>query len=71
MLIVRYIGPIWGGLVIFVLWGLAVLTAFGLWHPLENWLLQQAGLPAGADLASALAGVLASENPVIVAAPGR
>jgi S-DNA-T family DNA segregation ATPase FtsK/SpoIIIE len=56
MLIARYIGPVWGGLVIFVLWGLMILTAFGLWHPLEDWLLQQAGLPAGADLTSALGG---------------
>jgi DNA segregation ATPase FtsK/SpoIIIE, S-DNA-T family len=51
MLIVRYVGPIWGGVIIFILWGLTVLTAFGLWHLLETWLLQQAGAPPVADLA--------------------
>jgi DNA segregation ATPase FtsK/SpoIIIE, S-DNA-T family len=60
MLIVRYVGPIWGGLIIFILWGLTVLTAFGLWHPLEIWLLQQAGEPSTPDLESAM-----SETPVI------
>jgi S-DNA-T family DNA segregation ATPase FtsK/SpoIIIE len=43
MVLARYIGPIWGGLIILFLWGLALLTGFGLWIPLENWLLREAG----------------------------
>jgi S-DNA-T family DNA segregation ATPase FtsK/SpoIIIE len=42
---VKFIGPIWGGLIIFLLWGLTLTTGFGLWHSLEVWLLQQAGGP--------------------------
>ena len=60
MLVVRYVGPIWGGLIIFILWGLTVLTAFGLWRSLEIWLLQQAGEPGTPDLESAM-----SETPII------
>ncbi|MGA2489355.1 MAG: DNA translocase FtsK [Anaerolineales bacterium] len=60
MLITRYIGPIWGGLIVFTLWGLMVLTAFGLWHPLEAWLLKQAGTAGGSELGSTMKD--ASEN---------
>ncbi len=45
MLVVRFIGPIWGGVIIFTCWGLAILTAFRVWHPLEIWLLKQSGDP--------------------------
>jgi len=45
MLVARYIGPIWGGLVIFLSWGLALMAAFRLWHPLEVWLLKLSGEP--------------------------
>ncbi len=56
MLIARYIGPLWGGVVIFVLLGLAVLTGFGLWHPLEAWLIRQAGAPIGLEPGAASIG---------------
>jgi S-DNA-T family DNA segregation ATPase FtsK/SpoIIIE len=48
MLAAQTIGPVWGGFVVFLLWGLSVLTALRLWHAIEVWLLQQAGdaLPA-------------------------
>ena len=39
----RYMGAIFGTLVIFILWALAVATGFGLWEKLEAWLLQLAG----------------------------
>ncbi len=39
----RYMGAIFGTLVIFILWALAVATGFGLWEKLEEWLLQLAG----------------------------
>ena len=32
MLFARYVGPILGGVIIFILWGLAVLSGFGLWR---------------------------------------
>ncbi len=37
------LGAIFGSLVIFLLWGLAVMTGFGLWSRLEAWLLALAG----------------------------
>ena len=43
VLVAQFIGPIWGGVVIFFLWGLAVLTALRLWNLIETWLLKQAG----------------------------
>ncbi|MCX6034163.1 MAG: DNA translocase FtsK, partial [Chloroflexi bacterium] len=45
MLVARFIGPIWGGLIIFLFWGLALMAAFRLWHPLEVWLLKLSGEP--------------------------
>ena len=39
----RYMGAIFGTLVIFILWALAVATGFGLVEKLEGWLLQLAG----------------------------
>ncbi|MFH1523909.1 MAG: DNA translocase FtsK, partial [Chloroflexota bacterium] len=72
MLTVRYVGPIWGGVIVFVLWGVAILGAFGLWQLLETWLLQQAGTSPAPDLVSALPEVpyvspLPTENPVVSA----
>jgi len=64
MLIVRYVGPIWGGVIIFILWALTILTAFGLWRLLETWLLQQAGAPSVSNLASAAPGA-----PIVSALP--
>jgi DNA segregation ATPase FtsK/SpoIIIE, S-DNA-T family len=37
------IGVIWGSVALFILWGLAVMTGFGLWSRLETWLLHFAG----------------------------
>ncbi|MCC7118323.1 MAG: hypothetical protein IT310_07350 [Anaerolineales bacterium] len=37
------IGVFWGSLVLFIFWGLAVMTGFGLWSNLEDWLLRFAG----------------------------
>ena len=64
MLVVRFIGPIWGGVIIFVCWGLALLTAFRIWHPLEVWLVKQSGEPLLRDPGSA-----ASEVPVVSPLP--
>jgi S-DNA-T family DNA segregation ATPase FtsK/SpoIIIE len=61
-----------GGVIIFILWVLAVMTGFGLWHPLEIWMLKQAGTPLGSDLAPASTGSDANataENPVISPLP--
>ena len=43
MLVGQFVGPIWGGLIIFLVWGLALMSAFRLWHPLEAWLLKLSG----------------------------
>jgi len=70
----RFIGPILGGLVILALWTVAVLTAFGLWVPLEAWLLRLAGADPGAEPGVALTGFgaqAASENPVVSPLPAN
>jgi S-DNA-T family DNA segregation ATPase FtsK/SpoIIIE len=36
-------GPTWGTLVLFIIWLLTVMTGFGLWAAIENWLLRIAG----------------------------
>ena len=41
----RYVGTIWGALILFVLWLLTVITGFGLWAMFEVWLLKLAGEP--------------------------
>jgi S-DNA-T family DNA segregation ATPase FtsK/SpoIIIE len=72
MVLARYIGPIWAGLVLFILWGLALLTSFGLWVPLENWLLRQAGTDTVAGFGLTLTetdGRAGSENPVVSPLP--
>ena len=56
----KFIGPLWGGLIIFILWALALFSGLGLWRPLEQWLLQQAGDADSATLASPQ-----TENPVV------
>ena len=43
MLVSRPLGPLLGGVIIFFLWGLALMFGFRFWHPLETWLLRQAG----------------------------
>ncbi len=42
-LVSRYLGMVFGGILIFLLWGLTLMSAFGLWRRLETWLLRQAG----------------------------
>jgi DNA segregation ATPase FtsK/SpoIIIE, S-DNA-T family len=71
-LIVRYVGFILGGVILFILWALMMLTGFGLWHPLENWLLRQAGAPASSEQGATASGLDAnasSETPVISPLP--
>jgi len=65
MLLAKYIGPVWGGLVVFLLWGLALTTAFGLWRRFEAILLKLAGEPPVSDLAPA-----APDGAVIPASAG-
>jgi S-DNA-T family DNA segregation ATPase FtsK/SpoIIIE len=43
MLFVQFLGPIGGGAVILVLWGLMLMSGFGFWHRLEVWLFKLAG----------------------------
>jgi S-DNA-T family DNA segregation ATPase FtsK/SpoIIIE len=43
MLVAQQIGPIWGGLIIFLLWGLALISVFRLWHSFEILLLRLSG----------------------------
>lgn len=64
MLFVRFLGPVWGGAVIFVFWGLALLTAFRIWHPLEVWLVKQSGEPH-----MHAAGIPAPEIPIVSPLP--
>jgi len=42
-LVSSFLGTIPAGILIFLVWGLAIMSAFGLWHRLETWLLRQAG----------------------------
>jgi S-DNA-T family DNA segregation ATPase FtsK/SpoIIIE len=68
MLLARYIGPIWSGLIILVLWILMVLTALGFWHPIETWLLQYGGTSSESEIGSSSKGYginATSEKPVI------
>jgi len=64
MLVVQFIGPIWGGLVIFLSWGMALMAAFGLWHRLETWLFKLSGEPLAPD-----GGTVAPETPIISPLP--
>jgi len=72
MLFVRFVGPIWSGLIIFILWLLALLTAFGLWSPLETWLFKQAGVDvssAHGPVESGAAASDATETPLVSPLP--
>lgn len=64
MLVAQFIGPIWGGVVIFLCWGIALMAAFRLWHPLEIWLFMQAGEPIMQNL-----GNTAPEIPIVSPLP--
>jgi len=64
-LAVQFLGLVWGGFVIFLAWGLMLVTAFRFWHYLEIWLFRQAGVarvvqPREVD----------SESPVVSPLPG-
>jgi S-DNA-T family DNA segregation ATPase FtsK/SpoIIIE len=59
-LLARYIGLLWGGVVILFLWGLALATAFDLWRPLEAYLIKLSGEPSAPDEGSA-----ARRDPVV------
>ncbi|MFN8413626.1 MAG: DNA translocase FtsK [Anaerolineales bacterium] len=41
--LVWQVGVVWGTLLLLFLWGLAIMTGFGLWSKLEAWLLHFAG----------------------------
>ncbi len=43
MVFAQFLGPIGSGAVIFILWGLALMSGFGLWHRLEVFLFKLAG----------------------------
>jgi S-DNA-T family DNA segregation ATPase FtsK/SpoIIIE len=60
MLAIEFLGPVWGGFVVFLAWGLMLVSALRFWHYLEVWLFRQAGIaaPGGSQEAS-------SELPVI------
>lgn len=64
MLVVQFIGPIWGGLVIFLSWGLTLMAAFRLWHPFEVWLFKLSGEPL-----AQVSGTAAPEIPVVSPLP--
>ena len=64
VLVSRLIGPVWGGFVIFLSWGLAIMTAFGAWHSIEVWLLKLSG-----DLATPDPRMTAPEIPVVSPLP--
>jgi len=49
MLLAKYLGSFGGGFVVFLLWGLALTTAFGLWRRFEAILLKLAGEPPVSD----------------------
>ncbi len=44
----HFMGSTWGGVILFVLWLLVVLTGFGFWSVLESWLMRLAGEPSNA-----------------------
>ncbi len=64
MVVSRFIGPIWGGFVIFICWGLALMGAFRVWHPIEAWLLKLSGEFSVTD-----PGKVAPEIPVVSPLP--
>jgi S-DNA-T family DNA segregation ATPase FtsK/SpoIIIE len=74
MVLAKYIGPTWGGLVILAVWGFTLLTGFGFWKPLEIWLLREAGVETVEELRPAMAetdAMAQSENPVVSPLPSE
>jgi S-DNA-T family DNA segregation ATPase FtsK/SpoIIIE len=66
MLVVQVIGPTWGGLVIFLAWGLALMSGFRLWFPVERWLIKLSG-----ESVEPLPGTTAPEIPVVSPLPNE
>jgi S-DNA-T family DNA segregation ATPase FtsK/SpoIIIE len=64
MLVSRPLGPVWGGVIIFVLWGLSLMSGFRVWHSIELWLLKESGEP----VSSKMLGVT-PETPVVSPLP--
>ncbi len=60
----RSTGAVWGSLILFLLWTLAVMTGFGLWSKLETWLLHFAGDPSTVSMSTAPFAGENSEKPV-------
>ncbi|HEY5159195.1 MAG TPA: DNA translocase FtsK [Anaerolineales bacterium] len=63
-LVSRPLGPLVGGGIIFVLWGMSLMFGFRIWHPLETWLLRQAG-----ELTSTGMAGVTPETPVVSPLP--
>jgi S-DNA-T family DNA segregation ATPase FtsK/SpoIIIE len=66
ILATQFIGPIWGGLVIFLSWGLTLMATFRLWHPIEVWLFKQSGEPI-----APIPGTAPPEIPVVSPIPSE
>ncbi|MFN2274149.1 MAG: DNA translocase FtsK, partial [Anaerolineales bacterium] len=60
----RYVGDFWGTSILVILWLLAVMSSFGVWQILEDWLSRIAGGTAGVE-----AGQDRTQPPEEVAAP--
>ena len=61
----RPMGEFWGTLVILLLWLLLIMTGFGLWSKLEEWLLHLAGETPPVVVATPVhAGIVPKEQPV-------
>jgi S-DNA-T family DNA segregation ATPase FtsK/SpoIIIE len=64
MLVNRPLGPLWGGVIIFALWGLALISGFRLWQPFEIWLFRQSG-----EMTDPGPGEVTAEMPVVSPLP--
>ncbi len=69
----KTLGPTWGGAILFLTWGFAVLSTFGLWKFIEHWVNKQAGETQGSNQepTPAKSGINSlNESPVVSALPG-
>ncbi len=64
MLVSRPFGNILGGVIIFLIWGLCLMSAFGIWRQLESWLVKQTG-----DLPTTEHAGVTAEMPVVSPLP--
>ena len=69
-MLTKYIGPVWAGVLVFVLGVWMVITGLGGWHSIETWLLRLSGEP---DLrpVTVKAGESAAEEPVVSPLPDK